>query len=304
MQPLPDFPPLSQAAFADLRQATGTPFVMRGQAAHWPAVRAGLCGAGAACAYLAHYANDGEAEFWIGDPGIDGRFAYNADLTDCNFARAKASVPTILQLLMTAMASEEAPSIFAGAINIATCLPGLEPEVAMPLLRPAQPRRASLWMGTPGKTSAHWDYAENLACPILGRRTFLLFPIDQLPNMYMGPLDRTPAGQPISLVHCEAPDLERHPRFAEALNHGFIAELNPGDVLYIPSMWLHHVVSSGAVGAQINFWWHEGQHNRGQPLAAIRQAIRALDGASAEEISAWKTVFDVYVTDRGGIAEN
>lgn len=296
LRPVPEVAPLDRAAFADLRQATATPFVMRGQVAHWPVVRAGRMGPQDVCAYLAARANAREVEFWVGDPGIDGRFAYNADLTDCNFARAHAPLATILQLVLTAMEHDDSPSLFAGAVNLATYLPGLEAEVDMPLLAPAQLRLASLWLGTPGKTSAHWDYADNLACPILGRRTFLLFPIEQLPNMYMGPLDRTPAGQPISLVHCEAPDLDRHPRFAEALAHGFIAELDPGDVLYMPSMWLHHVVSPDAVGAQINFWWHEGTTPRGQPLDALRHAAVALAGASDKERRAWMAVFDHVIT--------
>ncbi|WP_431476767.1 cupin-like domain-containing protein [Massilia eburnea] len=48
-------------------------------------------------------------------------------------------------------------------------------------------------------------------------------------NLYVGPLDFTPAGQPISLVDLHQPDLERFPRFGEAMRHAQFAELEPGD---------------------------------------------------------------------------
>ncbi|MFX7984900.1 cupin-like domain-containing protein, partial [Acinetobacter baumannii] len=85
-----------------------------------------------------------------------------------------------------------------------------------------------------------------------GRRRFTVFPPEQLPNLYLGPLDPTPAGQPVSLVDFHQPDFERFPRFRDALAAGEAAELAPGDAVYIPSMWFHHVEGLAPVNLLIN----------------------------------------------------
>src|SRR6185295_10671014 len=93
------------------------------------------------------------------------------------------------------------------------------------------------------RIAAHHDLPDNLACVVAGRRRFTLFPPEQLNNLYVGPLDFTPAGQPISRVDIDTPDLETYPRFAEALNAARRAELGPGDAVYIPALWWHDVLS-------------------------------------------------------------
>ena len=92
---------------------------------------------------------------------------------------------------------------------------------------------ASLWIGNRGRTAAHWDLPQNLACVIKGRRRFTLLPPEQVKNIYVGPLDFTLAGQPSSLVNFRAPDFEAFPRFRDAIANAQIAELGPGDALYL-----------------------------------------------------------------------
>ena len=73
--------------------------------------------------------------------------------------------------------------------------------------------------------AAHWDQPQNIACVISGRRRYTLFPTEQIKHLYIGPLDRTPAGAPVSLVDFEQPDFGRFPLFREALAHAEVAEL-------------------------------------------------------------------------------
>ena len=34
-----------------------------------------------------------------------------------------------------------------------------------------------------------------------------------------------------------------------------VADLQPGDALYIPSLWWHHVESIGVLNTMVNYWW-------------------------------------------------
>ena len=73
-----------------------------------------------------------------------------------------------------------------------------------------------IWIGNAIRVAPHYDLMENIGCVVAGRRRFTVFPPEQLPNLYTGPFELTPAGTPVSLVDLAAPDLDRYPRFAEA----------------------------------------------------------------------------------------
>ena len=70
----------------------------------------------------------------------------------------------------------------------------------------AQTPLASLWIGNQSRVAAHYDFPTNIACSVAGHRRFTLFPPEQLENLYVGPVDFTPAGQPISTVDFAQPD--------------------------------------------------------------------------------------------------
>ena len=81
-------------------------------------------------------------------------------------------------------------------------------------------------------------------------------------------MEHTPSGQTISLVDFAQPDLQRFPKFAQALEHAVVAELGPGDALFIPSMWWHHVESLSDFNLLVNYWWIDSHQALGSPAAA------------------------------------
>ena len=141
------------------------------------------------------------------------------------------------------------------------------------------------------KVQTHYDLLSNIACVVGGRRRFTLFPPDQLPNLYMGPVDFTPSGTPISLVPLNSPDLTRFPRFAEALRHAQQAELEPGDALYIPYGWWHHVESLTPFNVLVNYWWNSAP-SYGSPYGVLLHAALALRDLPAEQRAVWREMFE------------
>jgi hypothetical protein len=154
-------------------------------------------------------------------------------------------------------------------------------------------------MGTPTRIAAHNDFPQNLACVAVGRRRFTLFPPEQFRNLYLGPVDNTPAGRAISMVDLHQPDPDRHPRFAEAMRHARVAELAPGDAIHIPSMWWHHVEGLDPFNVLVNYWWRETPRWMGQPQEALNHALLAIRDLPAHEKQHWRDVFDYYVFNNG-----
>ena len=275
--------------------AKGEPAILRGLVAHWPIVEAATAGEDALAEALREAASDQPFQAWFGEPEIQGRFGYNDDYSGFNHERRLATVDQLLDLLLRQRGHERPYSMYAGGIPIRRHLPALLPALSVPLLDLSRETLISLWLGNRTRTAAHWDLPQNLACVIAGRRRFTLFPTNQVANLYVGPLDFTLAGQPISLVDIDAPDLERFPRFAKALEVAQTGELGPGDAVYIPSLWWHAVESPDELGAMVNFWWRDAEPPLLTPLNALYHAIITMENLPPRELAAWRALFDHYV---------
>ncbi len=121
------------------------------------------------------------------------------------------------------------------------------------------------------RTPTHVDEWNNIGCVVAGRRRFTLFPPEQIANLYIGPLDFAPTGAPMSLVSLRNPDFARYPKFREALAAAHVAELGPGDAIFIPPLWWHHVESLEPFNVLVNYWWHDtvGDGARGFGLRCV-----------------------------------
>ena len=110
-------------------------------------------------------------------------------------------------------------------------------------------------------------------------------------------LDRTPAGQAISLVDLANPDLERFPKFEKALAAACTHELEPGDAIFIPSMWWHNVESLSPFNMLVNYWWFSTPEEMGAPMDALMHAILSVREIPEPQRTLWKALFDRYVFD-------
>jgi hypothetical protein len=287
------------------------PLVLRGLVAHWPAVHAGCESASAADAYLRRFYRDATVTAMLGAPDIDGRFFYNDDLSGFNFALVRARLDAVLEELKDHHRDELPPAIYVGSTTVDTCLPGFRvdndlnfgsgPNARDPLM--------SIWIGNRTRIAAHYDLPDNLACVAAGHRRFTLFPPEELGNLYIGPLDFTPAGQAISLVDFAKPDLSKFPKFADAMKRAQVAELGPGDAIFIPSMWWHHVEALDRFNVLVNYWWRQSPDYMDTPMNALMLAILSVRDLPPEQRIAWQNLFRHYVFDTddetaGHIPEN
>lgn len=269
------------------------PLVLRGLAAGWPMVRAGLASAQQGADYLRSFYRDANVVAMLGAPDIDGRFFYNEDLSGFNFQSVLVKLDTILGELARQSTAARPPAMYVGATTIETCLPGFLDENVIDLGK--RDALASIWIGNATRIAAHYDLPDNVACVAAGHRRFTLFPPDQVTRLYIGPLDFTPAGQSISLVDFRKPDLEKFPKFAEAMEHAQVAELGPGDAIFIPSMWWHHVEALDRFNVLVNYWWRQSPDYMDTPTNVLMHAILSVRDLPPEQRKAWQELFRQYV---------
>jgi hypothetical protein len=137
--------------------------------------------------------------------------------------------------------------------------------------------------------------SNNMAVCVAGRRRFTLFPPDQVGNLYPGPIEPTPAGQVVSMVDLTAPDLERYPKFADALASAEVADLKPGDVLVYPALWWHHVEALAPFNILVNYWWNAAPGYLDTPMTTLLHGLLSLRGRPDHEKQAWRAIFDHYL---------
>jgi len=268
------------------------PVVLRGLVADWPATKLGLQSAEAICRYLIGLDNGTPVDALLLAPQEKGRIFYNAAFDGFNFLKNKLPLTRIIEQVARYSRFDEAPAVAAQSALIAACLPGFLDAHAMPLLDDSVAPR--IWLGTAITVPAHCDETDNIACVVAGKRRFTLFPPGQIGNLYIGPLDFAPTGTPISLVDFAAPDFERFPKFREALAHALVAELGPGDAIFIPALWWHHVQSLDVCNILINYWWN-GPARPHDDRDSLLHALLTLRRLPASQRAAWTEVFQHYV---------
>lgn len=274
------------------------PLVVRGALNDWPMVQAARLSDEAAIAYLRGFVTDTAATCLVGEAAIGGRFGYTASVTGVNFTAERMPLSQVLARLAATIDDDATPSLYVGSTDVDTYLPGFrltnDLEQADPSFA-AVPPIVSIWLGNRTTAIAHYDMSNNIACCLAGTRRFTLFPPEQIGNLYPGPLEPTPGGQVISMVDIADPDLDRHPKFKEALAVASSVELAAGDLIFYPALWWHQVEALGPFNAMMNYWWNDSPAFLDSPWNTVLHAMLSLRDRSEAEKAAWRNIFDYYV---------
>lgn len=279
---------------------SSVPIVLKDFLSHWPLVVAANESDNAAIDYLASFYEG----FLVNTSTIPTTenpvVSFNDDITGFNFTNQQASLITSLKQIIQNANEPYADTLYIGSTSIAQCLPALVKHCNINALNEC--RLFNLWAGGKVTVPAHYDVAQNLACCVTGKRRFTLFPPDQIDNLYIGPLDKAPGGQPISLTTTNTVDFKQYPKFEQAIQASFTVDLDAGDALILPSMWWHQVQGLDTVNILFNYWFKNTAAYYGQPTNALHHAILNIRNLPKHERKAWQYVFNHYVFDDSDFA--
>lgn len=282
------------------------PAILKGVARAWPIVLRGRESADAAIAYLKTFYNGKPVVGYTSAADVKRRFFYNDDATALNFEAKRVAFDAYLDRIRAAGEGPDAPYFYVGSTDLDHYLPGFRAENDLVLnnamFAQAKPT-VSIWLGNRTLAAAHYDMSNNIACCVVGRRRFTLFPPEQVHNLYPGPLDLTPGGQVVTMVDIDDPDYERFPRFREAEAAAEVAELEPGDILFYPALWWHQVEGLDPFNAMVNYWWNTSPAFIDTPQTTLLHAILSLRDRPEHEKRGWRELFEYYVfgpADRAG----
>jgi len=277
------------------------PIVLKQLTGDWPVVQAGRISNQASIEYLKSFYNGNSTIVCKIPAQNQGRMFYNENCTELDYESFKGRIDETLDAILDGAHKINNPAYYIASNIIDTHLPGFNEKNNITIPRDkhidAMEVRASIWIGGGTTATCHFDALDNIACCVAGKRRFTIFPPDQISNLYPGPLEPTPGGQVISLVDFKNPDFQKFPRFKDALLTAQVADLEPGDALYLPSMWWHHVEGLEAYNVLVNYWWDDGPSFLTSGVNALYLAMLGIRDKSAHEREGWKHIFDHYIFD-------
>jgi hypothetical protein len=271
---------------------------MRGLVSDWPVVQAGAHSPAALRDCLAQFDVGAHAEAFFGERQIAGKYYYNEDLQGFNFERRRMRFAEAVETIVATLDRPDSPSMYVGSVPTDQCLPGFSTQNALSILAPEIGGR--IWLGHASNVSAHYDAFDNVACVIAGSRRFTLFPPEAIGKLYVGPIDNTMAGQPVSLAASQPDSDERFPLFRGVRETALVAELHAGDALYIPKLWWHQIEATAPFNGLVNYWWDAFAIGPDAPYTSLLLSMITIAERPPEERKAWRAFFDHYVFRTNG----
>jgi hypothetical protein len=271
------------------------PLILKDFVNDWPMVKKGQESKESLQNYLLKHDSRQSIVVGQGTPDIDGRISYNDAMTALNCKAYKMPLSALFEHINEHQGDTNPPLYYMGTTSVEAHFSNLREDNNIHI--EGKSPSMNLWMGNQSTIPAHYDVPNNIACNIYGKRRFTLFPPDQIDNLYIGPLDFTPAGQSISLVDFKNPDFIKYPKFEQALEHAQSAELEPGDALFLPSMWWHHVEALTHFNLLATFWWSSTDHITDESGNALLYAVMALRNLPEDKRDIWFNLFKHYIFD-------
>jgi hypothetical protein len=272
--------------------------VLRGLLRNWPAVQAGRQARESVVDYFKQFDTGSVVNAIVGPPEINGRLFYTDDFQGFNFGSKNVPVSTALDTFLSLAEDPQPPTIALQALYVPDIMPSFLEDNTMPLLdSDIAPR---VWMSNRSVIATHFDNNHNIAGVVSGSRRFTVFPPEQLNNLYLGPLLRTPGGTPISTVDLRDPDYTRFPKFRQALESAQEAVLEPGDAVYIPILWWHGVESLEPLNILVNYWWNDTNPAHHKPILALIHSVALMSGLPADQREVWHKFFEHFAFQAEG----
>lgn len=288
---LQEFHNPADISLEDIATKASMPVVIRQAIANWPVVNAAKHSSQALFSYLQTFDNGRKVQTFFIPQSENGRVFYNSEFDGMNFSRQTLPFSEFL----LSLSNQLEDTFYMGSTNVGAHFPGFREANDLHFGVDDKDKVVNFWMGNQSVVAAHSDYPDNFACCLAGRRKFTLFPPEQVENLYIGPWDFNPAGPAISLVDPDNPDYDKYPRYVDALANAFEVTLEPGDVLYVPSMWWHQVKGLDDVNLLMNYWWKKTPQFIPSPLHAMNLALLTIKQLPAEQKQAWQSMFEHYI---------
>lgn len=263
-----------------------TPLVIAGGVSAWPAVSRW------SPEYLCRLLGPIEIAFKSSSSNAHPDFRQRA--MAAMFARGRAPLSEFFRHIVSGPVEERSRCLFtgderfllrrrSGETSVDPELSPLLSDIEIPTLFPSE-QLHTVWAWFSGlgvRTWLHYDNngCHNLNAQITGRKRCTLYPPHELHQLHVFPL-----GGSNPAYNCSRIDVERPGADASSLASAtaWQAELEPGDLLFIPAWWLHTFLHTGEFNSNVNFWWRPSRPVWN--VVAARQAL--VDAASAAQLDA------------------
>lgn len=278
--------------FADKVSQSYQPVVLKNFASDWHIVQLAKESLSLVAEYLKTFDEQQNLKLVGLTADTAGRMFYNHDLSGMNFSVTNTTLSDSIDLMLNAGSKTR---YCLQSLSLKQYFPQLISQLPNKLLPQTQP---FIWIGNQVTVAPHFDEANNIAVVAAGKRRFTLFPPEQIKNLYIGPLDFNPAGQPISLVNLRAPDMQQFPLYAQAYANALSVELEAGDAIYMPTPWWHHVESLSPFNVLINYWWSDNRVSSQLPFPMLIHALQAFKNMPQDQQKAWQSILQYYLFEQ------
>ncbi|XP_021518313.2 tRNA wybutosine-synthesizing protein 5 isoform X3 [Meriones unguiculatus] len=157
--------------------------------------------------------------------------------------------------------------------------PSLGEDIKFPIFFKEEQFFSSVFrISSPGlQLWTHYDVMDNFLLQVTGKKRVTLFNPQDAHYLYL-------SGSKSEVLNIDSPDLDKYPLFPKARRYE--CSLEAGDVLFIPALWFHNVISE-EFGVGVNIFWKHlpseyydktDTYGNKDPVAASR-AMQILDRA-------------------------